>query len=194
MYVPSLFLRFNAGKIWPLIIRFSFNYPYVYHGYFVYKRYFSLTKSSLHLCEGFFQKGHFKVVSTHFCFIFAYLMKLIMKRRHQISVRLIWFLAKQSLYGKEFLSKKQRQKEDQSKDYKTPNDEKVRKSSAENIEPSVPERYWQWVWHSFISFQVIVFVTHLFLTSFFCITRKTDFLQNSSCMKMLMTACFVYAL
>ena len=45
------------------------------------------------------------------------------------------------LYGKEFLSKKQRQKEDQSKDYKTPNDEKVRKSSAENIEPSVPERY-----------------------------------------------------
>ena len=90
-----------------------------------------------------------------------------MKGSHQISVRLIWFLAKQSLYGKEFLSKKQRQKEDQSKDYKTPNDEKVRKSSAENIEPSVPERYWQWVWHSFISFQVIVFVTHLFLTSFF---------------------------
>ena len=76
---------------------------------------------------------------------------------------------------KRIFSKKQRQKEDQSKDYKTPNDEKVRKSSAENIEPSVPERYWQWVWHSFISFQVIVFVTHLFLTSFFCITRKTDF-------------------
>ena len=142
----------------------------------------------------FLKKRSFQSCKNTFLFYFSYLMKLIMKRRHQISVRLIWFLAKQSLYGKEFLSKKQRQKEDQSKDYKTPNDEKVRKSSAENIEPSVPERYWQWVWHSFISFQVIVFVTHLFLTSFFCITRKTDFLQNSSCMKMLMTACFVYAL
>ena len=42
---------------------------------------------------------------------------------------------------KKISSKKQRQKEDQSKDYKTPNDEKVRKSSSENIEPSVPERY-----------------------------------------------------